>query len=72
MFILIRIKIKEMLVKRNKTKYWLIKNTECSYQSISKLMNNETSGIQFDTINRLCKVLKCKVSDIIEYEDDEK
>lgn len=66
------VKIKEILEKKHKTKYWLIKNMETSYQSFTKLMNNETTSIEFDTIDRICRLLKCKVSDIIEYvEDDE-
>ena len=66
------IKIKELLEKKHKTKYWLIKNLEGSYQSISRLINNETTSIRFDTIDKICSLLNCKVGDIIEYvEDDE-
>ena len=66
------VKIKELLEKKHKTKYWLIKNMETSYQSFTKLMNNETTSIEFDTIDRICRLLKCKIGDIIEYvEDDE-
>ena len=69
---LVRITIDEILKKRKKTKYWLIKNMETSYQSFSKLMNNETTAIEFDTIDRICKLLNCKISDIMEYvKDDE-
>lgn len=66
------VKIKELLDKKHKTKYWLIKNMETSYQSFTKLMNNETASIDFDTIDRICRLLKCKVGNIMEYvEDDE-
>ena len=69
---MVRITIDEILKKRKKTKYWLIKNMETSYQSFSKLMNNETTAIEFDTIDRICKLLNCKISDIMEYvKDDE-
>ena len=36
----------ELLKEKGKTKYWLIKNMEGSYQSISHMMNNETTGIR--------------------------
>lgn len=69
---MVRITIDEILKKRKKTKYWLIKNMETSYQSFSKLMNNETTAIEFDTIDRICRLLNCKIGDIMEYiKDDE-
>ncbi|MEK4175127.1 helix-turn-helix transcriptional regulator [Aeribacillus sp. FSL K6-2848] len=39
---------------------------------IAKLYNEETDGIKFDTLDKLCKTLDCKVEDLIEYIDDEK
>ena len=68
---MIVIRIKEMLEKRHKTKYWLIKNMDTSYQSFTKLMENETTGIEFETIDKICELLNCKVGDIIEYVGDD-
>lgn len=56
---MIYINIKELLKEKGKTKYWLIKNMEGGYQSISHMMNNETTGIKFETIEKLCKLLEC-------------
>mgnify|MGYP001048503152 CR=1 FL=1 len=56
--------IKELLKEKGKTKYWLIKNMEGSYQSISHMMNNETTGIKFETIEKLCKLLECTPNDL--------
>ena len=36
---MVYINIKELLKEKGKTKYWLIKNMEGSYQSISHMMN---------------------------------
>lgn len=52
-------KYKRITKEKGKTKYWLIKNMEGSYQSISHMMNNETTGIKFETIEKLCKLLEC-------------
>lgn len=38
---------------------------EGGYQSISNLMNNETSGIKFETLERACSILECEIEDII-------
>lgn len=37
---------------------------------ITKLYNEETDGIKFDTLDKLCKALDCEVSDLIEYIPD--
>ena len=59
---MVYINIKELLKEKGKTKYWLIKNMEGSYQSISHMMNNETTGIKFETI--LFKLLECTPNDL--------
>lgn len=61
---MVYINIKELLKGKGETKYWLIKNMEGSYQSISHMMNNETTGIKFETIEKLCKLLECTPNDL--------
>ena len=61
---MVYINIKELLKEKGKTKYWLIKNMEGSDQSISHMMNNETTGIKFETIEKLCKLLECTPNDL--------
>lgn len=62
----VKVKIKDILKEKKKTKYWLIKNMEGGYQSISNLMNNESSAIRFETLEKLCTVLECTPGDILE------
>lgn len=62
---MIYVRVKEILKEKNKSKYWLIKNMECSYQSLSNLINNETISIHFDTLEKLCEILECEPGDII-------
>jgi putative transcriptional regulator len=57
--------IEKMLKKRGKTKYWLVKNMDSGYQTVSAMINNETSAIRFETIEKLCKLLECTPNDII-------
>ena len=68
----IKVRIKEILKEKNHTKYWLIKNIEGNYQSISNLMNNESSAIRFETLEKLCTVLECTPGDILELEERKK
>lgn len=56
--------VKEVLKKKGKTKYWLVKNMEMGYQTIDDMMNNRTKGIKFETIDKLCKVLECTPNEL--------
>lgn len=37
---------------------------------ITRLYNEKTDGVKFDTLEKLCKALDCAVSDLIEYIPD--
>ncbi len=50
------------------TQYTLIKKYNISPAQITRLKRNESVSI--NTINTFCKILKCKVEDIMEYIED--
>lgn len=62
---LVYVRVKEILKEKKKTKYWFVKKMEGGYQALSHLMNNETSGIHFDTLEKMCEILDCEPGDII-------
>lgn len=62
---MIYVRINEVLKEKNKSKYWLIKTTEMEYQALSKIINNETTSIHFDTLEKICNALDCNISDIL-------
>ena len=68
---MVKLRIKDILIEQGHTKYWLYKQLGLSYQNLSRIMNNETSGIRFDTLDALCKILNCPISDLFEYIPDE-
>ena len=67
---MVKINIKNILKEQGKTKYWLVKHMEASYQSLSSLMKKETTGIKFETLEKLCHLLNCTPNDIIEIQKD--
>lgn len=69
---MIYIAINEVLKQKKKTKYWFIKNMEKSYQSLSNLMDNKSSGIKFRNLDQICDLLECEPGDIIKRKDGEK
>ena len=62
--------VKELLKKKQKTKYWLVQNMHSDYKTISDMMDNKTSGIKFETIEKLCILLDCTPNDIFKIENE--
>lgn len=62
---MIQINVKELLKKQNKTKYWFVKQMEGGYQSLTRMMENQTTGIRFDTLEKMCDIFDCEIGDII-------
>ena len=62
---MIYVRVKEILKEKKKTKYWFVKKMEEGYQALSHLMDNETTGIHFDTLEKLCNILECNPGDIL-------
>lgn len=66
---MIRLKIKQILQEKNKTAYWLSKQTGISANNIGKICNGETTNIRFDTMEKICKALNCTPNELIETDD---
>lgn len=62
---MIQINVKELLKKQKKTKYWFVKQMEGGYQSLTRMMENQTTGIRFDTLEKMCNIFNCEIGDII-------
>ena len=69
-YLMVRMKVKELLKERGHTKYWLFKRMGLSYQNISKIMDGETEGIRFKNLENLCKLLECTPNDLFEIKFD--
>ena len=44
-----KLRILEILQQKGKTKYWLYNQMGLSYQNFNRIVNNETSSINFET-----------------------
>lgn len=56
------------LKEKNISQYRLIKEYGISTGQLDRLRKNE--NVNTYTLNALCKILNCKLSDIAEYKDD--
>ncbi len=57
--------LKELLNKKGKSVYWLIREAKISHKAAYDLVNNQTKGIKFDTLEKICLALKCKPNDVL-------
>jgi len=62
---MIKLKVNKLLEDKNKTMYWLSKQTGISSNNIGKLFHNETKSISFETLEKIYTVLGCKSFDEI-------
>lgn len=63
---MVRLRVLDILKEQNHTKYWLYKQMDMSYQNLSRLLNNETSSIKFENLDKLSTILNCPVGDLFE------
>lgn len=67
---MLRLRILDILDEKNLSKYWLYKRMELSYQNFNRMVNNETSSIRFDNLEKLSSLLGCSIDDLFEKMDD--
>lgn len=67
---MIRLRILEILEEQNHTKYWLYKQMDLSYQNFNRIVNNETSSIRFDNLEKISSILQCPIGDLFEVIND--
>ena len=67
---MVKLRILEILESQNHTKYWLFKQLDLSYQNLNRMVNNETSSIRFENLDKLSTILNCPVGDLFEKVED--
>lgn len=68
--VMVQLRVLEILEENKKSKYWLYKRMEMSYQNFNKLVNNETSSIRFENIEKLSTILECPIGDLFTIIDE--
>lgn len=62
---MVQLRILEILEEQGHTKYWLYKRMDMlSYRNFSNIINNETSSIRFETLDKLSRILDVPVGDL--------
>ena len=67
---MVKLRILEILESQNHTKYWLFKQLDLSYQNFNRMVNNETSSIRFENLDKLSTIINCPIGDLFEKVED--
>lgn len=71
-YVVIQVKLLELLNSRGKSQYWLIKQTGMTPQTVAKLCKEISQGVDFSTLNAICEALKCQPGDVLVHISDSK
>ncbi len=61
--------VQNLLNKKGKTRYWLVKEMQTTYKTVNKLCDNTLTGLQLETIEKLCEILDCTPNDLFIFDD---
>ncbi len=60
-----------MLAKRKMRSRDLAQQIGIAEQNVSLLKSGKVKGVRFDTLEKICEILKCQPGDILEYRPDD-
>ena len=63
----IKLKLRELMDSRNITRYNLARSINARFEVIDKWYRGDVEKMDTDILARICYVLSCQVSDIVEY-----
>ena len=66
---MIKMNVQKLLDEKGKTRYWLVKKMQTTYKTVNKFCDNTLTGLQLETIEKLCSILDCTPNDLFIFED---
>lgn len=66
---MLKFQIDKILKQKEKSLYWLSKETGISYPTLHKIMNNTTVSVSLDILEKLCKALEIDLDELLKAEE---
>ncbi len=67
---MIKCRLSRLLGDRRMSVLELKRQTDLSYVTLANLYHEKTTGVAFDTIDKICKGLECNIGDLLEYVEE--
>jgi putative transcriptional regulator len=58
-------RLDKVLAEEQRSFYWLAKETGVSYTTLWRLKKRKAVGINFETLEKICRALSCQPGDIL-------
>lgn len=62
---IITVRIDELLTEKQRSFYWLSKQTGISHTTLWRLKKGKALGINFVTLEKICRALDCTPGDVL-------
>lgn len=62
---MIEVKLDTVLEEKNRTLYWLAKETGISHNTLWRMNKGLSTGISFDVLDKITDALECEPGDIL-------
>ena len=66
-YLMLKLRVTELLAEQDKTKYWLYKQLNMSYQNINRMINKETKSIRDENIEAMCLLFHCTPNELFAF-----
>ena len=64
---MLKLRVTELLAEQGKTKYWLYKQLNMSYQNFNRMINNETKSIRYENIEAMFLLFHCTPNELFAF-----
>ena len=68
--IMLIFQIEHILKDKNKSLYWLAKETKISYPALHRITTNKTVSVNLDVLERLCTALDVDLDTLLKKDED--
>ena len=69
---MIEIRVDELLEAEERSFYWLAKETGISHTTLWRLKKGKALGINFSTLENICRTLNCQPGDVLRLGSEKK
>ena len=69
---MVEIRVDELLEEYGRSFYWLAKETGISHTTLWRLKKGKALGINFDTLEKICRGLNCQPGDVLRLAGEKK
>ena len=69
---MIEIRVDELLEEQQRSFYWLAKETGISHSTLWRLKKGKALGINFVTLEKICRGLNCQPGDVLKLANEKK